>query len=129
MQPVLVNGGEFAAQALVEIIDDFGVALHGARSGFLRPNRPESLFRMLLNQFRSKGNRRGKKAVGIAEQAGFGDFQQAASANSCAGSSFAASACGQPEQQALAQGPRASSMMVLMVRAQRPHSALQPRQP
>ena len=30
MQPVLVDGGEFAAQALVEIIDDFWVALHGA---------------------------------------------------------------------------------------------------
>ena len=35
---------------------------------------------------------------------------------------------GQPEQQAVAQGRNASSMMVLMVRAQRPHSALQPRQ-
>jgi len=29
--------------------------------------------------------------------------------------------CGHPEQQALAQAPRASSMMVLMVRAHRPH--------
>jgi hypothetical protein len=30
MQPILVDGGEFAAQALVEIVDDFGVALHDA---------------------------------------------------------------------------------------------------
>ena len=30
MQPVLVDGGELAAQALVEIVDDFWVALHGA---------------------------------------------------------------------------------------------------
>jgi hypothetical protein len=28
VQPVLVDGGEFAAQTLVEVIDDFGVALH-----------------------------------------------------------------------------------------------------
>ncbi len=30
MQPVLADGGELAAEALVEIIDDFRVALHGA---------------------------------------------------------------------------------------------------
>jgi hypothetical protein len=30
MQPVLVDGGELAAKALVEIIDDFWVALHAA---------------------------------------------------------------------------------------------------
>jgi hypothetical protein len=29
MQPVLVDRGELAAQALVEMVDDFGVALHG----------------------------------------------------------------------------------------------------
>jgi hypothetical protein len=28
MQPILVDGGEFAAQALVEIFDDLRVALH-----------------------------------------------------------------------------------------------------
>jgi hypothetical protein len=32
MQPILVDGGELAAQALVEIIDDLGVALHDALS-------------------------------------------------------------------------------------------------
>jgi hypothetical protein len=36
MQPILVDRSEFAAQALVEIIDDFGVALHDA----LRFSRP-----------------------------------------------------------------------------------------
>jgi hypothetical protein len=30
MQPILVDRGEFTAQALVEIIDDFWVALHDA---------------------------------------------------------------------------------------------------
>jgi hypothetical protein len=33
----LVNGGEFAAQTLVEVIDDFWVALHGMHSRFRRP--------------------------------------------------------------------------------------------
>jgi hypothetical protein len=37
---------------------------------------------MLLNQFSGKGNRCGKKAVGTAESAKLGSFQQAASANS-----------------------------------------------
>jgi hypothetical protein len=36
--------------------------------------------------------------------------------------------CGHPAWQACAQAPSASLMMVLIVRAQRPHSALQPRQ-
>ncbi len=39
VQPVLVDGGELVAQALVEIIDDFRVALHGALQ-WLGPNRP-----------------------------------------------------------------------------------------
>jgi hypothetical protein len=39
MQPVLVDGGKFAAEAPVEIVDDFWVALHGA----LRWLRPSSL--------------------------------------------------------------------------------------
>jgi hypothetical protein len=30
MQPILIDRGQFAAQTLVEIIDDFGVALHDA---------------------------------------------------------------------------------------------------
>jgi hypothetical protein len=30
MQPVLIDGGELAAQTLVEIFDDFWVALHDA---------------------------------------------------------------------------------------------------
>jgi hypothetical protein len=30
VQPVLVDGGKLAAQALVQVIDDFGVALHDA---------------------------------------------------------------------------------------------------
>ena len=30
VQPVLVDGGELMTQALVEIVDDFGIALHGA---------------------------------------------------------------------------------------------------
>jgi hypothetical protein len=30
MQPVLVDGREFVPQTLVEILDDLGVALHGA---------------------------------------------------------------------------------------------------
>ena len=30
MQPVLVDGGELVTQPLVEILDDFGIALHGA---------------------------------------------------------------------------------------------------
>jgi hypothetical protein len=29
MQPVLVDRSELATQALVEIVDDFGIALHG----------------------------------------------------------------------------------------------------
>jgi hypothetical protein len=37
MQPILADGGKLAAQALVEIIDDFCVALHGA----LRVLRPK----------------------------------------------------------------------------------------
>jgi len=51
MQPVLVDGGEFAAQTLVEIFDDLGVALHDAFS-LLRPDETglSSGFRMLLNQ-------------------------------------------------------------------------------
>jgi hypothetical protein len=32
MQPILIDGREFAAQALVEVIDDFRVALHDALS-------------------------------------------------------------------------------------------------
>src|ERR1043165_7161275 len=32
MQPVLIDRGQLAAQALVEIVDDLGVALHGPRS-------------------------------------------------------------------------------------------------
>ena len=35
----------------------------------------------------------------------------------------------EPAVQRSTRAPRASSMMVLMVRAHRPHSALQPRQP
>jgi hypothetical protein len=38
MQPVLVDGGKFAAQAPVEVVDDFWVALHGA----LRRLRPKA---------------------------------------------------------------------------------------
>ena len=34
MQPVLVDGGELVTQPLVEILDDFGVALHGALPKF-----------------------------------------------------------------------------------------------
>src|ERR1041384_3057420 len=104
-------------------------------SDFLGQTRPDIVFRILLNQFGREGNRCTKKAGGTAEIRGFrGGFQQAASAKagaaSCAGSSLAAwRLCGQPEQHSLAQAPRASSMMVLIVRAQRPHSALQPRQP
>src|ERR1044072_4305692 len=104
-------------------------------SGFLGRNWPETVFRMLLNQFEAEGNRSTKKAAGTGgNQWDLGGFQQAASAKagaaSCAGSSLAAwRLCGQPEQHSLAQAPRASSMMVLIVRAQRPHSALQPRQP
>jgi hypothetical protein len=30
VQPILVDGGKFATQALVEIVDDFCVALHHA---------------------------------------------------------------------------------------------------
>ncbi len=30
MQPVLIDRGQFAPQTLVEIIDNFGVALHDA---------------------------------------------------------------------------------------------------
>jgi len=37
--------------------------------------------------------------------------------------------CGQPVQQDSAQLPSASVMICLMVRAHRPHSALQPRHP
>jgi hypothetical protein len=60
----------------------------------------------------------------------FRNFQEAASKNSTwACESASARLCGHPEQQDLAQAPSASSMMDLMVRAQRPHSALQPRQP
>jgi hypothetical protein len=36
MQPVLIDRRELAAKALVEVIDDFWVALHGALR-FLRP--------------------------------------------------------------------------------------------
>jgi hypothetical protein len=32
MQPILVDGGKLAAETLVEIIDDFEVALHDALS-------------------------------------------------------------------------------------------------
>jgi hypothetical protein len=52
----LVDGGEFAAQALVEIIDDFGVALHLALRLFLAKTRPGSTFRTLLNQIRAESN-------------------------------------------------------------------------
>src|SRR6266568_7775022 len=68
MQPVLADGGQLAAQALVEIIDDFWVALHGALR-VLRPNRPDARFRTLLNQFRSKSNLSRKKAVGTGNPA------------------------------------------------------------
>ena len=34
MQPVLVDRRELAAQALVEIIDNFGIALHGCTPVF-----------------------------------------------------------------------------------------------
>ena len=32
MQPVLIDGGQFVAQPLVQIFDDLGVALHASRS-------------------------------------------------------------------------------------------------
>lgn len=58
------------------------------------------------------------------------EFQDAARANSTAASgSASALECGHPEQQDLAQAPRASSMIFLIVRAHRPHWALQPRHP
>src|SRR6267154_2796250 len=98
-------------------------------SGFLRPNRPETVFRTFLSQFKAKSNLCPRKAVGTEESNGFRDFQEAARANSWTGSSGTSWLCGQPEQHALAHGPRASSMIALMVRAQRPHSALQPRHP
>jgi hypothetical protein len=41
VQPILVDRGKFAAQALVEVIDDLGIALHRALRCFGR-NRPES---------------------------------------------------------------------------------------
>src|SRR5205085_2968238 len=93
----------------------------------LRPKPAWIVFRMLLNQVERKGN---SDPVAGSRKTGIWLDQQAASANSVyAGSSATASLlCGQPERQALAQGPKASSMMDWMVRAQRPHSALQPRQ-
>src|SRR4051812_21415878 len=101
------------------------VALHVSRPD---PD-PESYFRTLLNEIEGNGNpQRGlHRGSGVAGWLLAGT-QAAARANSMAGASSAA-LCGQPEQQAWAQGPRASSIMVVMVRAQRPHSALQPRQP
>ncbi len=41
MQPVLVDRRELAAQALVEIIDDFGVALHGCTPDFRANGSPQ----------------------------------------------------------------------------------------
>jgi hypothetical protein len=41
MQPVLIDRGQFASQTLVEIVDNFGVALHDAlrvRYGQIRFN-------------------------------------------------------------------------------------------
>ena len=94
MQPVLVDRRELAAQALVEIIDDFGIALHGCTPVFQGQRRLETVFRTLLNQFMAKGNLTAKKAVELQVQRILTDFQQAASANawvtSWAGSSFAA---------------------------------------
>jgi hypothetical protein len=84
---------------------------------------------MFLNQFADKSNHSREKAVGTGNQENSADFQEAASPNSWARSSLRPWVCGQPEQQDLAHGPSASSMMALMVRAQRPHSALHPRQP
>jgi hypothetical protein len=39
MQPILVDGGELMTQRLVEIFDDFRVALHDALQTFLIDNR------------------------------------------------------------------------------------------
>jgi hypothetical protein len=39
MQPILIDGGQFAPQTLIEIVDDLGVALHHALRGCGR-NRP-----------------------------------------------------------------------------------------
>src|SRR6185437_1096603 len=106
MQPVLADGGELAAEALVEIVDDFWVALHGALQ-ILRPDRPETVFRTLLNQFRGKSNHLPRNGgSGTTKFRRFRGFQQAASANagaaSCAGSSLAAAwLWGQPRPQAL----------------------------
>src|SRR4029079_1567781 len=76
MQPVLADGGEFAAQALVEIIDDFWVALHGALRVFLRPNWPETIFRTLLNQFRGKSNLSRRKRGCPGNRANSGIFRK-----------------------------------------------------
>jgi len=82
---------------------------------------------MLLNQIEDESNP-AAKAREMPKSNEYSDFQEAASKNST-WSRESARLCGHPEQQALAQAPSASSMMDLMVRAQRPHSALQPRQP
>src|SRR3978361_2223067 len=94
---------------------------------------PASEFRTLLNQNGGESNPSAEQAAG-EQIPRLADGQDAASENSAwTGASVAiwcpARLCGQPEQQDFAQAPSASSMMVLMVRAQRPHSALQPRQP
>jgi hypothetical protein len=56
MQPVLVDGGEFAAQPLVEIFNDSGIALHD-RFSLLKPGTGlASTFRIILNQITGDSN-------------------------------------------------------------------------
>src|ERR1700687_33300 len=129
MQPILVDGGELAAQTLVEIFDDSCVALHDALSlpGPIKLG-PRKVIWNATKSLQAEQSYAERASRGSQR---YSRFQATASSGNAPSTFKSVSVwlCGHPEWQALAQAPRASSMMVLMVRAHRPHSALQPRQP
>src|SRR5262245_18956422 len=112
VNPVLVDCGELAAQPFVELFNDSGIALHGPapdRGNFEETSRRGSLDRL--------------KAICAPRTSSISPRRVRGAEN------FQAEwRRGQPLQAAAAP-VNASSMMRLMVRAQRPHWALRPRQP
>src|SRR3989442_9234034 len=114
MQPVLIDGGELMPQTAIEIFDDPGVAFHGPHPIISLQRTRAKFLEIAPIWIRRRGRTR---AIGCRRARK--DSYQIADYSTCW-------SLGQLWQVVSAS---ASSMIRRMVRAHRPHCALQPRQP
>src|SRR5262249_53458773 len=113
MQPILIDGRELVPQPLVEVVDDTGIAFHGALL-FVSQTEPLRAEFQPVNVPCGRGRSNPGFCWSYAAL-GAGSGPKSPPWRASPG------AAGYP-------APSASSMMRRMVRAQRPHCGLQPRQ-